>query len=238
MSKDRNALLQAAEKHKIPQIIVGYLKLQQANKADFFDLLLQKKINGRLFYNTCMPGAREIKYGNDDFLYDDFKHAIEELLAPFQSLSLEQVKAESVKPGDVTAKMYAVIAELMQSIETSKEWKYFWENEINLQSDKQGKKELYNLIAGAAAYKALVSCIDHSSNIESPLVKRNIAALVGLCTNHYESTALNDEIEFQIKRKDHDALGDFTVFKKQKTTMKKRHKKKKSTAQTQTAVMK
>ena len=224
--------------------------MQQAKKDDFFTLFLEKKINGRLFYNTSLgDGTKEIKYGNEDFQNDDFKNAIDQLLTPFKSLSLTQVKLENAKPTDISEKMIGVINALMDSIESSHEWKNFWEKEIKLQSSNEQKKALYNLIAGAAAYKAFVSCIDQSKNIPDPLIKRNIAALVGICTNKYESTALKAEKEFALKSKSYDVMGDFTVFKKQKTTavlvqstgnvpVKKKHRKKKVEAQPLNALMK
>lgn len=212
MSMDRNALQQAAKKHKLPQIIVGYLKLQQAKKTDFFTLFLEKKINGRLFYNTCLPdGTKEIRFGNDDFLHDDFKNAVDFFLMPFKSLSLEQIKHESVQPSDITNSMREVIDTFMHTIESSKEWQQFWNHEIHAPADSDQKKQLYNMIAGAAAYKALVSCIDQSNKISDPIIKRNIAALISICTNKYESPTLQGSHQ----NKDSEVTSDFTVFKKQ-----------------------
>lgn len=212
MSMDRNALQQAAEKHKLPQIIVGYLKLQQAKKMDFFTLFLEKKINGRLFYNTCLPdGTKEIKFGNEDFLQEDFKNAVDYFLMPFKSLSLEQIKHESVQPSDITNNMREVIDTFMHTIESSKEWQQFWNHEIHAPADSDQKKQLYNMIAGAAAYKALVSCIDQSNKIADPIVKRNIAALISICTNKYESPTL----QASHPNISHEAAGAFMVFKKQ-----------------------
>ncbi|HTM62888.1 MAG TPA: hypothetical protein VL360_00135 [Gammaproteobacteria bacterium] len=250
MKKERIALITASEKHKLPQIIVGYLKLQQAKKNDFFDLFLQKKINGRLFYNTCLPdGTKEVKYGNEDFLYEDFKNAVDQLLAPFQNLSIEQIKSEQVKATDISSQMRSVIDAFIESIETSNEWKMFWESEIKLQSEESHKNELYNMIAGAAAYKALVSCIDQSAKISDPIVKRNIAALVSICTNKYESPACCNRTGFEIKRSERDTMNDFTVFKKSKPasgdksetvkrTGKRKHKKKKPALEPANVLMK
>src|SRR3990167_3051547 len=236
MSTDHNALAAAAEKHKIPQIIVGYLKLQQAKKDDFFMLLMDNKINGRLFYNTCAPGTKEIKYGNEDFLYEDFKNAVDQMLAPFKNLSLAEVKAESVKPTAISEKMREVITAFLENIETSHEWTKFWEAEIHIQTTAEQKKQLYNMIAGAAAYKALVSCVDQSNNIADPHIKRNIEALIVTCTSKYESPTLQENSEFVLKTKSQNAMGDFTVFKKavpeveqeigNKPAKKKRRKKK------------
>ncbi len=213
MSMDRKALASAIEKHKIPQLIVGYLKLQQANNNDFFTLMLENKINGRLFYNTCVPGAKEIKYGNEDFTHSDLKIATDKLLNEFSTLSLAAVKAESVKPSTISDNMRTVISSFLDSIESSREWKHFWESEINLKASISEKKRLYNMIAGAAAYKAFISCIDQSSSISDPMIKRNIAGLISLCTNHYASTALRDEKDMPAKNKAQESMGDFSIFK-------------------------
>jgi hypothetical protein len=238
MSMDRAALSNAIKKYKIPQIIIGYLKLQQAKKNDFFALFMDKKINGRLFYNTSLAdGTKETKYGNEDFLQPDFISAVDHLFVNFQSLSLEQVKTESVKPTVASEKMQEVIDAFVESVETNHEWQHFWECEIRLQSGAEQKKKLYNLIAGAAAYKALVTCVNESPHIHDPLIKRNIAVLIGICTNKYEARSLQASSEFQVRRTDLDAMGDFTVFKKQKENpeivqagtkkpLKKRHHKK------------
>lgn len=213
MSTSRKALAIAAQKHKIPQLIVGYLKLQQAKHSEFFNFLLENKINGRLFYNTCLPGAKEVKYPNDDFLHADFKDAVDQLLAPFKKLSLTEVKAESVKPTIISENMQSVIALFLECIESSNEWKHFWEREINLTAGFNEKKHLHNLIAGAAAYKAFISCIDQSNSITDPMVKRNIAGLIGICTNHYASPALSDEADNKVKNKGQEAMGEFSIFK-------------------------
>lgn len=227
MSMDRTAIQAAAEKYKLPQIIVGYLKLQQAKNSDFFTLLIDKKINGRLFYNTCSPGEKEIRYGNEDFLQPDFKNAIENLVIPFATLSLSQVKNESVHPSALTEKMRNAINTFMQCIETSREWQQFWNHELHLQSDSMQRKELYNLVAGAAAYKAFVSCIDKSDIIADPAIKRNIAALVGICTNHYEapSTQMMNDISLKqaVELKEKSQGNDFRVFKKSSNDSKSNH---------------
>lgn len=219
MSTDIALLQHAANKYKIPQVIVSYLILQQTKKNDFFKLLLQKKINGRLFYNTCLPdGTKEIRFGNEDFLNSDFKLAVEQLLMPFQHLTLAQVTSESVQASAISATMHEVISLLMSCIESSNEWKHFWEHDISLHADNCQKKQLYNLIAGAAAYKALVSCVDQSEQIQDPMVKRNIAKLISICTSKYESKALTSSQEFAmasdpalgIKAKDQAAMGDLT----------------------------
>jgi hypothetical protein len=199
MRMDRDPLISAVHKTKLPKIIVGYLKLQQAFNDNFFTLFLENKINGRLFYNTCLPGAKEMRYGNEDFLQDDLKNAIDTMLAPFNNVSLEQVKFEMSKPSEISEKMNHLIASLMRNIETCEDWKKFWEREIHLQCSDAEKKQLYNAIAGAAAYKALVSCIDHSSYILDPAVKRNVAVLVRNCTSIYHSSFLKDGEAFHIK---------------------------------------
>jgi hypothetical protein len=190
MRMDRDPLISAVQKTQLSKLIVGYLKSQQASNHDFYALFRTNKVNGRLFYNTCMPGAREIKYGNEDFMQDELKRAIDDLLAPFSSLSLMQVKKEMSKPADLSANMHQVIASLMRTIETGEDWKTFWEIEINLPCNAAEKKQLYNQIAGAAAYKALITCIDHSNYILDPAIKRHVAMLVGNCTSHYDSTFL------------------------------------------------
>jgi hypothetical protein len=107
--------------------------------------------------------------------------------------------------------MREVIDTFMHTIESSKEWQQFWNHEIHAPADSDQKKQLYNMIAGAAAYKALVSCIDQSNKIADPIVKRNIAALISICTNKYESPTL----QASHQNKDCDVSSDFTVFKKQ-----------------------
>ncbi len=219
MRMERDPLSNAIAKTNIHKVIVGYLKLLQAFNHDFYTLLRENKINGRLFYNTCMPGMREIKYGNEDFLQEAFKAAIDDLLIPFNNVSLSQVKAESSKPTEISANMHAVINVLMQHIETSRDWKKFWEEEINLKASDPDKKQLYNMIAGAAAYKALVSCIDHSNYILDPLVKRNVALLVRDCTSTYHSNYLKESSEFHIqtrvvshKKPVHTVSNEMTAF--------------------------
>ena len=215
MGTDISSLQRAARKHKISQLIVAYLKLQQNQKNNFFTLFLQNKINGRLFYNTCLPdGTKETRYGNDDFINADFKQAIEQLLTPFQHLTLAQVKSESVQASEFSAGMHDVISSFMSCIESSSEWKLFWKEEINLQTDDAQKKKLYNLIAGAAAYKVLVSCIDQSEQIQDPMIKRNMATLINLCTSTYESRAfensqkiaVTNHVKLDIAPEDHHAI--------------------------------
>ncbi len=252
MRADRDLLCDAIQKDKIPEIIVGYLKLQQAKNNDFFNLFMDKKINGRLFYNTCLPnGTKEVRFGNDDFLHDDFRNVIDTMLAPFSEVTLENVRSEFVKPTEISEKMNGVIASLLADIESHAEWIKFWESEINLSCTAINKKQLYNLIASNAAYKALVSCIDHSKYILDPKVKRNVAVLIGICTGKYESKFLQATPEFQFNRPaasthhGQDKISELGVFKAQsvrtrrKTKMGHRRKtKKRQSVETETMAMK
>ena len=179
------------KKNKIAQIIVAYLKLQQTKNPEFFNLYMNKKINGRLFYNTCQPnGTKEFRYGNEDFVKEEFKNAVDDMLAPFTNVTPDQVKFEFVQPTEISEKMFQVIAKILTQIESSNEWKKFWMKEINLQGNDIQKKQMYNLIANSAAYKVLVSCVEYSKYILDPQLKRNITTLIGMCTERYQKPSV------------------------------------------------
>lgn len=229
MKRIHHHLLDAMQAHKVPQVIVGYLKLQQAATSDFFTLLLDRKINGRLFYNTCLPnGSKEIRFGNETFQADDFQNAIDELLEPFQQISIQDVHNELDKPAALTQQMQQVIQSILTHIETSAEWKKFWEKEIHLTCTEAEKKSLYHTIAGAAAFKVLVSCIDRSQHMLDPRVKRNVALLVQHCTNTYQSIFLHPNDAFKITATSnpvHASNSDFGVFKAEKKAAPRRRKR-------------
>jgi hypothetical protein len=190
MRTDRSNLLEAIPNNKIPQRIVNYLKLQQDANADFFNLLMNKKMNGRIFYNTCLPGAKEIRYGHEDFLNPDFQAAVDHLLSDFKQLSTQQFQCEFMRPTDLSVKMNNALTAFLAHLETNREWQNFWEHDIKLNASALQKKQLYNLIAGNAAYKAFVTCANHSTAIESQQIKNNIVMLIGMCSDKYESTHL------------------------------------------------
>lgn len=224
MSKDKNSLLRAVRNHRIPQLVVGYLKLQQAKSDDFFTLLMHKKINGRLFYNTCLPnGAKEIRYSNEDFLEKHLQAAIDDALSPFHKLSLADINSELIKPANHIQAMQQLILTLMNEVESSKEWRKFWESEIILRADDDQKKALYNEVAGAAAFKILMSSLDNSKTVNDPMIKNNIKELITICSDHFSSMILSNESEFMfIPHEDITAnlnttndAADFKVFKKQ-----------------------
>ncbi len=184
---EKDPLFIAMQKSKIPQVIISYLKSQQAKNPEFFNLYISKKINGRLFYNTCQPnGSKEVRLGNEDFIKDEIKHVIDDMLAPFNSVTPIQVTYEFVQPSQVSENMNHVIARILGYLESSTEWKKFWKKEINLNCDDIQKQRLYNLIATHAAYKVLVSCVEYSRYILDPLLKRNITMLIGICTERYQ----------------------------------------------------
>lgn len=216
MKRNRHRLLDAMQAHQIPQIIVGYLKIQQAAAHDFYTLFLDQKINGRLFYNTCLPGAKEIKFGNEDFMHTDLTDALVEMLQPFTNLSLLAVHEEIDKPTALSIQMQQALQSFLTHIETSAEWKHFWEKEINLQCSDTEKKFLYHTIAGAAAYKAFITCINTTSSITNPEIKRNIALLVKHCSGNYKSIFVNPDKAFKIN-----AASSPVLFKR------KRHVKRK-----------
>lgn len=185
--EDKDQLLVAMQKSNIPQVIISYLKSQQTKNPEFFNLYISKKINGRLFYNTCQPnGSKEVRLGNEEFAQDAIKNVIDDLLAPFNSVTPIQVTYEFVQPSQVSENMNNVIARILYYLESSAEWKTFWKNEINLDCDDIQKQRLYNLVATHAAYKVLVSCVDHSKYLLDPVLKRNITMLIGLCTERYQ----------------------------------------------------
>ena len=215
MLRDSNeaSLSESMQQTKIPQIIVDYLKLQQTKNQNFFNLFIEKKINGRLFYNTCMPnGEKEVRYGNDDFLNDAFSTIVDDMLAPFSHVSLDQVKCESVHPTGISTQMNEVIVKLLSHIESSSDWINFWEKEINLKYTGIQKKKLYNLVASNAAYKALVACVDHSKYILDPHTKRNVAVLIDICTGKYESPFLLDGGDFKLRAKTDETAFTFNCY--------------------------
>jgi hypothetical protein len=202
VKESSDPLLLAMQKSKIPHVIVTYLKLQQTKNSEFFNLYLQKKINGRLFYNTCLPnGSKEIRYGDGDFLMDDFKNAIDNMLAPFNEVTSEQVKFEFVQSSQISDDMSCVIEKILSHIESSNEWKKFWQKEMVVDCNDIQKQQLYNLIATHAAYKVLVSCVDHSDYILDPIAKRNVTVLIGLCTDRYQKPAANSKHPKDIRTK-------------------------------------
>jgi len=212
--EEDDALFTAMQKANIPQIVVGYLKLQQAKNHDFFDLFIDNKINGRLFYNTCMPnGAKEVRYGNDDFMQKAFRNVIDDMLAPFNNVTIQEVRSEFIQPTTLSAKMNFVITDMLSHIESTSEWKEFWEREIQLQCSQEKKKALYNMVASNAAYKALVSCVDHSKYILDPRIKRNVAVLIGICTGKYNSPFLQETADFHFKKISAGGTNRFSVFK-------------------------
>ena len=84
------------------------------------------------------------------------------------------------------------------------------------------------LIASAAAYKGLVSCIDQSKFILEPTARRNVAVLIGYCTNNYQSPYLQEHADFHFKIKEN--IGQLSVFahgndKAGKESVKKRQNK-------------
>jgi hypothetical protein len=212
MHTDRSNLLDVIHKNKIPQLIVDYLKLQQANNADFFNLLLNKKMNGRIFYNTCLPGAKEVRYGHEDFLKPDFQATVDHLLADFKQLSTQQFRSEFMRPTELSIKMNNALTAFLAHLETSREWQGFWEHDIKLQASAEQKKQLYNLIAGNAAYKAFVTCANHSNVIESQQIKNNIVMLIGICSDKYESTHLQVGEAFGFNKAP-EGMSDVGVFK-------------------------
>lgn len=211
------SLKEAAEQNKIAQHLIGYLKIQQAFESDFFVLFMNGKINGRLFYNTCKPGQKEVIYGDDDLLQPEFKTAIEAILnREFKDLTIEETRS-----GTATPRMRTVIDSILVCIENNDDWLKFWMEEIKLQSydethNKWTKKELYNTVIRTAAYKILVSCINQTKIFNDPHVQMNVAKLVQECTRSYTSCVLTSDDEFGFKHpgKRKDESGDFMVFRK------------------------
>lgn len=222
MRADKDQLFIAIQKNNIAQAIVDYLHSQQAENSEFFNLYLDNKINGRLFYNTCLPnGSKETRYDNHDFLNNEFQQTVDDLLAPFNEITAQQVHAEFMRSTHLSAQMNHIISSLLFHIETSNAWKAFWRNDINLRCSDEQKKQCYRLVVSTAAYKALVATIDHSHYILDPSTRRNVTDLIGICTDKYESAFLQDIVIHSSTPVDNEKIGRFKPFKKQKITDKK-----------------